>query len=424
MPILRNKTVNDATPPKPASPSRDCGTDAVLNQSDSTDGAGSSIAFRRARDLQRIAVAVSVLAAVATILALEFAHALVVPILLGILASYVLELPVSFLVRRGIPRAAAALLVSLVMALGAGLTCYELWNQATLAAAKLPAGAAQLRETVEQRATSRPNPVRQVQQAAEELKDLAKTDHDTTADDAGSSTVTKVQLQPTAFDLGDYLWSTSGAALSLVADSIVIALLAFYLLVAGDLFRRQLMEIAGPTLSRRKVTLQLLDEISAQISRYLFLRVTISLIVAVATAAALSTIHMAQAGVWGLVAGMANIIPYAGPAAVAAAVGMAAFVQFQTLTHALVAVGLSVSVAIIEGYVITPWLTSRAAEMNTVAVFIGLVFWGWLWGLAGLFVAVPLMMILKVVCDHVDALHPLAVFLSGGRRRAREQPTD
>jgi predicted PurR-regulated permease PerM len=159
----------------------------------------------------------------------------------------------------------------------------------------------------------------------------------------------------------------------------------------------------------------LLDEISVQISLYLFLRVTISLIVAVGTTGVLWAVGMAQAGAWGLTAGIANIIPYAGPAAVAAGVGIAAFAQVQTLTNTLLAVGLTVLVAIVEAYVITPWLTSRAAEMNTVAVFVGLIFWGWLWGLAGLFVAVPLMMILRVVCDHVDALRPLAVFLRGRR---------
>jgi predicted PurR-regulated permease PerM len=349
---------------------------------------------------------------VVAVLALQSARALFVPVILGILASYVLEPPVAWLVRQGVPRIVSALLLSMAAVAAVGLTGYQLWNQATLAVARLPQGAQQLREAVQHRAAQRPNPVTQVQKAAEQLKELGKSDHDATSSD-GTTTVTKVQIQPVAFNLGDYVWASSGAALSVAADVVVIALLALYLLIAGDLFRRQLIEIAGPTLTRRKVTLQLLDDISVQISRYLSLRVTISVIVAIGTAFVLWLVGMGQPGVWGIVAGAANIIPYVGPAAVAASVGMAAFVQFQTIGQAVLAVGLTVLVALLEAYVITPWLTSRAAEMNAVAVFLGLVFWGWLWGVAGLFVAVPLMMILKVVCEHVDALHPIAVLLRG-----------
>jgi predicted PurR-regulated permease PerM len=364
------------------------------------------------QSLRHIARAAIVLATVISVLALQSARALFVPVILGILASYVLEQPVALLVRGGLPRAVAATVVSIAVGALLALTGYELWNEATIAAAKLPTGAQELRKAIESRTVQRPNPVTQVQQAAQELKELTKAEG---RRDGDAAAITKVEIQPTAFNLGDYLWSTSGAALGVVADTVVIALLALYLLVSGDLFRRQLIQIAGPTLSRRKITLQLLDEISLQISRYLFLRVAISVFVGIGTAAALWAIDMAQPGVWGLVAGVANVIPYAGPAGVAAAVGMAAFVQFHTLAQALGAVAVTVVVAILEAYVVTPWLTSRAAEMNTVAVFIGLVFWGWLWGVAGLFVAVPLMMILKVFCEHVEALHPLAILLRGAK---------
>jgi predicted PurR-regulated permease PerM len=374
----------------------------------------------RSRALRHIRVAVLMVAIIAAVLALQSAHGLLIPVVLGALASYVLEPPVAWLVRAGLPRTAAAVVVCLAVAGMLAATTDQLWNQVTIAAVKLPTGAQQLRDAVQRHTSSGPNPVTQVQKAAEQLKELATPNDDQAADTTAS--ITKVRIQPAAFSLSDYFWSTSGAAFRLAADTVVIVLLALYLLIAGDLFRKQLVEIAGPTLTRRKITLQLLDEISRQISRYLFLRATISLLVAVGTAGALWTIGMGQAGVWGLIAGAANIIPYAGSAAIAACIGIAAFVQFHTLAQTLLAVGLTVLVAVIEAYVITPLLTSRATEMNTVAVFLGLVFWGWLWGVAGLFIAVPMMMVGKVVCDHVDALHPIAVLLRARVVHARSVP--
>jgi predicted PurR-regulated permease PerM len=181
--------------------------------------------------------------------------------------------------------------------------------------------------------------------------------------------------------------------------------------MSGERFRRIFAEIAGPTLSQKKITLLILDAISLQIGRYLFVRALISGIVAAGTFAAFWAIGLEQPAIWGIAAGLLNVIPYVGPLAIAAAAGFAAFVQFHTFSMAALSAGLATAVACLEAYAITPWLMSRTAEMNPAAVFVGLLFWGWMWGLPGLLLAVPILMIIQSVSDHVEFLHPIATLL-------------
>jgi predicted PurR-regulated permease PerM len=363
----------------------------------------------RARSLRALTAGVLIVAVLAIVLALQLTRAFLVPISIGILLSYVLDPVVSLLVRRGIPRSVAATLVFVAMIIALGLTGYSVSNQATALVARLPTAAQQLRAAVERRGPATPGAVAQVQQAADELRRMTTP----TSPAASRQEVRKVQIEPKSFDVADYLWASSTTAAAVVADAVVIGFLAFYLLVAGDLFRRRLVEIAGPTLTKKKITLQILDDISDQISSYLFVRAVISAIVATATGLALWATGLAQPAVWGLVAGVLNVVPYVGPIAVAAAVGVAAFLQFQTLPMVALVFGLTVLIACVEAYLVTPWLTSRAAEMNPVAIFIGLAFWGWLWGVPGLLLAVPIMMILKAVGEHIDAFQPLVAMLRG-----------
>ena len=173
----------------------------------------------------------------------------------------------------------------------------------------------------------------------------------------------------------------------------------------------RLIELAGPTLTQKKITLQILNEISHQISSYLFLRTVISVIVAGLTALALWLAGLAQPVVWGFAAGVLNVVPYLGSLAAALAIGTAGFLQFHSLTMACVVGALTILIACAEAYVVTPLLTSQTAEINPVAVFLGLAFWGWLWGLPVLVIAVPFMMIVRAIGEHVEAARPLLALL-------------
>jgi predicted PurR-regulated permease PerM len=365
--------------------------------------------------LRIIRISTSVIAALLVVFAARVGSRLLIPIAFGLLVSYALEPPVALLEHRGVPRWLAALLILILTSAGLGLAAYGLWSQANTAAAKLPAGAQQLRQVLEQhRLAPANNPVTQVERAAEELKQLSGNRR--TPPSSGVRTV-RVEREP--FDLTTYLWSSTGAALEIAADGIVVFFLAYYLLFSGDLFRRRFMELTGPTLTKRKVTIEILNDISAQVSRYLFIRVVVSLFVAVGTGLGLWAVGVSQPGVWGVVAGLLNVVPYAGSILVTLAVSLAALMQFKTVPGMLLAGGVTAGVAFLEAYVVTPWLTSRAAEMNAVAVFVGLVFWGWLWGIPGLLMAVPLIMILKAICDHVDTLYPVAALLRGPERETK-----
>jgi predicted PurR-regulated permease PerM len=352
--------------------------------------------------------ALTVLMVLAGVVAMQWARPLLVPIIFGILISYALEPMVRRLTDWRVPHVVAASVVfvgtvSIVGALG-----YALSHQLVAVADRLPSAALELREALQARGQGAPGPVAKVQEAANELQKLSGSDAPASP---AIRKVPTVAIEKKPFDLGDYLWQGSLSVTTFMGDTVVVLFLALYLLLAGDMFRRRFVEIAGPTLSQKKITLHILDAISLQISRYLFVRAVISVIVGLGTFAAFWAVGLEQPAVWGVAAGLLNVIPYVGPIVIVAAAGVAAFLQFHTVYLAVLTAGLATAVASVEAYIITPWLMSRTAEMNPAAVFIGLLFWGWLWGLPGLFLAVPILMVAKSVSDHVEVLHPVATLL-------------
>ena len=363
---------------------------------------------RRPMDVRGYAL--TVLMGLACVFALQWARPLLVPLVFGILISYALEPIVSRLEQWRIPRGLAAPVVFTTTLAAVAALGYALSYQVTAAADRLPSAAHEVREAIQTYRRGAPGAVAKVQEAAKELQKLSDAP-------IPASTLTPriptVAIEKKPFDLGDYLWAGSLSVTTFIGDTVVVLFLALYLLVAGDMFRRRFIEIAGPRLSQKKITLQILDAISVQIARYLFVRLVISGMVAAGTFAAFWAIGVEEPAVWGVAAGMLNVIPYVGPGVITAASGVAAFVQFHSFSMAAFAAGLATAVACIEAYVITPWLMSRTAEMNPAAVFIGLVFWGWLWGLPGLFLAVPILMVIKSISDHVESLQPLATLLKG-----------
>jgi predicted PurR-regulated permease PerM len=115
--------------------------------------------------------------------------------------------------------------------------------------------------------------------------------------------------------------------------------------------------------------------------------------------------------VWGLLAGIFNSIPYLGPVLVTAGLGMVAFLQFDSVSQTLLVCAAAFVITSLEGFLLTPALMGRAAKMNPVAVFVGLLFWSWIWGVWGAILAVPMLMMLKAVCDHIEDLQPVGELL-------------
>ena len=171
------------------------------------------------------------------------------------------------------------------------------------------------------------------------------------------------------------------------------------------------MRIAGPSLARRKVTLQVIDEINGQVQRYLLVQLATSAIVGLATGLTYAILGLENAAVWGVIAAVLNLAPYIGSLAVTGASALVAFLQFGTIDMAFAVGGSSLVIHTLVGNLLTPWLTSRASSLSPVAVFVSVLAWGWLWGLWGLLLGIPIMMAVKAVCDRVEDLHAVGELL-------------
>ena len=333
---------------------------------------------------------------------LQYMQALIAPLAFGLLLFYALDPAVDALERRRLPRWIGAALM-LGAALGGILGgAYALQDQALTVINELPASARRISALIERRPREEPGPLEKVEQAAEEL---AKTDAP-----KPKPGVVRVQVEQPRITATSLLWSGSVSAFAAANQIIMIVFLTYFALLSDKLFRRKFVELA-PTLSNKKITLEIIDDISTQIGRFLMVQILTSVIVGVATWAALAMLGLNQAVFWGLLAGIFNSIPYYGPLVVSAGLALVAFMQFGTLYMMLLVAGISLVITSLEGWLLTPTLMGKIASMNRVAVFVGLLFWSWAWGVWGLLLAVPMMMSIKVICDHVDDLKPVGRFL-------------
>jgi predicted PurR-regulated permease PerM len=343
-------------------------------------------------------VSLTVLAGLAIVLALQYAQAMIIPIVLAVLISYALEPMVAWMARRRVPRALAAAVVLITLVATGGWMLYSLRLQASAFVEQLPQAARRLRQIVEHDRPTGDSAFQQVQKAATELERAANS----AAPPPAPSGVQRVQMQSPPINLSDYvIWGSLG----IVAASgqlVLILFLVYFLLASGDLYRRKLVKIVGTTLSEKKVTVQILEEIDRQIEMFLLVQVFTSVVVGLATWLAFRALGVEQAAVWGVLAGIFNSIPYFGPVIVTGATSVIAFLQFGNLRMAITVGAVALLITSLEGFLLTPWLTSRATRMNAVAIFVGLLFWGWVWNVWGLLLAVPMLMVMKAVCDHVE----------------------
>jgi predicted PurR-regulated permease PerM len=355
-------------------------------------------------------IAVAILAALGVVVLLRYAADVFIPLVLGVLVSYALEPVVEWLIRWRVPRAAAAALVLLAIVGTTGAGVWALSDDALQIVHDLPPAARRLRESL--RTLRRPggeSPIAKVEELATELEKSAAAA--ASPDAPPPPGVTRVEVTEKPLDVRSYFWTGSMGLLGLASQGILLLFLVYFLLSTGDLYKRKLVRIVGAPLSRKRVTVEVLDEISFQIQRFLLVQVFTSAVVAVASWVAFRLAGLEHAGVWGALAGLFNSIPYFGPFIVLAGVAMVGFMQFGTLEMAAYVAALSFAITTIEGFLLTPWLIGKAARMNEVAVFVGLLFWAWMWGIVGMLLAVPMMVTVKAVCDRVEDLKPIGELL-------------
>ena len=352
----------------------------------------------------------AVIAVLAGIYSLHWAAAVVVPVLLGLMCSYALTPLVNGLQAWHIPRALGAAMLLLAITGGAGSAGYALGDDAAALIDSLPEAAQKLQRSMRSARGEPEGPIAKVQRAAAKLEQAAAATT-AAAPPAARQDVPRVQLDAPRFSIKAYLWDGTLGLVEMAGQALVVLFVTFFLLVSGDGFRRKLVKLAGPKLSQRRITVQALDEINTQVQRYLQVQVVTSVLVGVLTWLSLLGFGLEHAAVWGIVAALLNLIPYVGAMATAGALALAGFLQFGTPGMALAIGGVSLAINTLEGNLLTPWLTGRAARMNPLVIFVGVVAFGWLWGLWGLLLGAPLLMAAKVVCDRVDSLKPIGELL-------------
>jgi predicted PurR-regulated permease PerM len=349
-----------------------------------------------------------VLAVLACVYTLRWASPVFIPVLLGLMLSYALSPIVNRLHRWRIPRALGAAVLLLGIIGGSGSLLYSLSDDATALIDSLPDAAQKLRLALRGPRQAPPGTIDNVQKAAAELERAA----DEGAAAAPSSRgVTQVEIARPRFDIKDYLWTGTLGLIALAGQTIVVMLITYFLLASGDTFRRKMVKLAGPKLSKKRITLETMDEITAQIQRFLLVQLVTSVIVGVATWIAFAWIGLQHAAVWGVVAAATNLIPYLGAVIIGAGSAVLGFMQFGRLDMALLIGAASFAIHGVVGNLLTPWMTSRAGRMSPVTVFVGVLAWGWLWGVWGLLLGVPILMAVKAVSDRVDDLKPVGELL-------------
>jgi len=358
--------------------------------------------------IARESVALRVLAFCAIVAALRFAAPVLLPIVISVFLFYALDPIVDRLESWRVPRivASVGVVAAFVCAIGAG--ALALWPQVEAVVTKVPQGVQQLSSTWRERRQSGSisNALKRVQAAAQAIDQAAAESAPAPALPRGTMRVEVTSPRRAS----DMLWAGGAGAIQLAGQSMTILFLTVFLLNEDDSFKRKLVR-QMETRGQKRLTVAILDTIAGHMERFIWVQLLTSGGVAIVTALALAWLGVEQPAVWGVLAGVLNIVPFFGPLVVSAVLAAAAFLQFGTISDAAIVAGTALAITTIEGSVITPHLLSRAASLNLVATFVSLAFWSWLWGVPGMLLAVPILMAAKVVCDNVDGCQPVGEFL-------------
>jgi predicted PurR-regulated permease PerM len=351
-------------------------------------------------------VALCVIAVVAFLYALQWSQKFLIPVMFSIFISYTLNPVVLWLERMRLPRLIGTTLVMLVLILGAAAATNTLRTEFQSIVEGLPTAAHKISTAVTRAQQGKKSAIQQMQEAAAEIEKA-------TSQAAGAKSPPRVAVTPEAPKLrvGDWLWAGWMGAAAFVGETTMVLFLVFFLLLSGDTFKRKLVKLTGPTLTQKKITVHILDDINTSIQNYMFMLLVTNMLLAVLMWGALRWVGLENAGAWAVAAGLVHLVPYFGPLLITIATGVAAFLQFGNASTAFLVAGMSLAIATLVGTFVTTWMTGRIARMNPAAVFISLLFWGWLWGVWGLLLGVPIVVVIKVIAQHIEGLQSVAELL-------------
>jgi len=366
-----------------------------------TNGGSSRAPIATARHVTLVCLVL--LTTIASVWALRWSAALLIPLVLSLLAAFALDPIVRRVERLGLPRVVAAGVVVAGLIVGGAVMAYLLSGQLADAAQRLPEASQRIREELRSLRDGEPGTLDAIEEAADELEAAAS--------EAAGARPEPPAPPPVNIGLREWLVVGSMTAVGWTGQILLLIFLIFFLLASDDLFKRKFVRLAGPAIGPRRVTVSMLDGIHASLERFMLVTVGTNALVAAGTFVAFQAYGVSGALLWGLIGGALNTIPYLGSAIAAALFFIVAMLQFDSLADAVVVSSMFIVITTVEGVLIRPWLIGRAAKINNVAVFASLFFWGWVWGAWGLLLAYPILMVIKIVADHSEPLRPVAELL-------------
>ena len=350
-------------------------------------------------------MALGIIATVSFVYALQWAQKFLIPVIFGIFIAYTLNPVVRWLEKIRLPRVIGATLVTALILFGSIVVIERVQGEFESIVEELPAATHKLARLIAANTGGKESTFQKMQAVANEIEQVA----------AGAEARRNVRRAAAAegpnFKIMDWVWAGSLGLMGFVSQATMVIFLVFFLLLSGDTFKRKLVKLTGPSLSRKKVTVHILEDINTSIQNYMFMLLVTNALLALLMWVALHMIGLQNAGAWAIMAGLLHIIPYFGPLLITIATGLVAFLQFESLELVLLVMASSLGIATLVGTFVTTWMTGRIARMNPTAVFISLLFWGWLWGVWGLLLGVPIIVIVKVVAERVQGMEVVAELL-------------
>ncbi|MDA8329318.1 MAG: AI-2E family transporter [Betaproteobacteria bacterium] len=354
-------------------------------------------------------LSLTILATVAVVFALQWAQKFLIPLFLGVFIAYTLNPLVVWLERIHIPRLLGSCVVMIALVVGLGQAGYSLRDEFQSILQRIPVAAHQLSQVIVKTQAGQRSTLQKMQVAATELEKAAGQATGTRTD--AKRPVDMVVVTSSALSLNQWLWEGSMGAMGFMGQAILILLLVFFLLLSGGKFKRKLVNLVGPSGANQKIAVHILSDINISVQSYMFMLLVTNTLMAILMWFAFRWIGLENAGAWAVAGGLLHIIPYFGPLIIAIATGLNAFVQFESLPMMLLVAASTLGIATLIGTFVTTWMTGKIARMNAAAVFIMLLFWGWLWGVWGLLLGIPITVIIKVIAKHIDGMQPVTELL-------------
>ena len=346
-------------------------------------------------------VALTLLLVLALLYTLYFARDFVMPIAVAVLLKFLLSPIVRALNRIHIVPPVGAGLVMLVMLAIVGIGAYELSTPAqawmTRAPQELATVSAQLRKLRQ--------PVEQVSRTAAQVERAANV--------SNSGATREVVVKGPS--LASRVFGTTERFL---AGTLEVIILLYFLLAGGDLFLQKLVKVL-PQFGDKKKAVQIARDTEAAVSTYLTTVAAVNVGEGAVVAGVMALLHVPNPVLWGVLAAFLEFVPYIGATVMIVVLTLAGLTTFSSVGHALLVPASYLAINVLQANLVSPLLLGRRLTLNPVAIFVGLAFWWWVWGVLGAFIAVPLLATFKIVCDHIETLAPIGEFL--GKRDESER---